>query len=178
MQCIGWRSIDYSVSVMFTFFWMFLFMIGFKFKFFSFIPGYWSLYLVGVQLGNFLFFGNHVTALLRTNKWARIRVWVLSLSFWCEFISISFFFKYLHIYYWLSILPCLFCCFVGALATQVVDIHSGQARWEGFPQNGTFVLFSTSLSLSLRMGEVILLASAFWKLTKNFLCSAIWPMLL
>nr|GMD76239.1 uncharacterized protein At4g17910 isoform X1 [Ipomoea batatas] len=40
------------------------------------------MYLVGVQLGNFLFFENHANSLLRTNKWARIRVWVLSLSFW------------------------------------------------------------------------------------------------
>nr|GMD76282.1 GWT1 protein [Ipomoea batatas] len=46
------------------------------------IFGYWSLYLVGVQLGNFLFFENHANSSLRTNKWARIRVWVLSLSFW------------------------------------------------------------------------------------------------
>ncbi|XP_019190986.1 PREDICTED: uncharacterized protein At4g17910 isoform X2 [Ipomoea nil] len=46
------------------------------------IFGYWSLYLFGVQLGNFLFFENHANSSLRTNKWARIRVWVLSLLFW------------------------------------------------------------------------------------------------
>ncbi|KAF3449423.1 hypothetical protein FNV43_RR10151 [Rhamnella rubrinervis] len=46
------------------------------------ILGYWGMYLVGVQLGNFLFFGNQSSATMKSNKWARIRVWILSLLFW------------------------------------------------------------------------------------------------
>ncbi|XP_024021507.1 uncharacterized protein At4g17910 isoform X2 [Morus notabilis] len=43
--------------------------------------GYWGIYLVGVQLGNFLFFQNQAS-IMRTKKWARIRVWLLSILFW------------------------------------------------------------------------------------------------
>ncbi|PQM35040.1 uncharacterized protein Pyn_24961 [Prunus yedoensis var. nudiflora] len=46
------------------------------------IFGYWGLYLVGVQLGNFLFFNNHTSATMRSTNWAKIRVWILSLLFW------------------------------------------------------------------------------------------------
>ncbi|XP_059443491.1 uncharacterized protein At4g17910 [Corylus avellana] len=48
------------------------------------IFGYWGMYLLGVQLGNYLFFGNgkHSSTMLRSNRWARIRVWVLALLFW------------------------------------------------------------------------------------------------
>lgn len=46
------------------------------------IFGYWSLYLIGVQLGHFLFFRNHYNVTSRTNKLAMIRVCVLSLSLW------------------------------------------------------------------------------------------------
>ncbi|KAM7493926.1 hypothetical protein LguiB_028535 [Lonicera macranthoides] len=46
------------------------------------IFGYWGIYLVGVQLGNYLFFGYSCNTTLRTNKGARIRVWTLSLVFW------------------------------------------------------------------------------------------------
>ncbi|KAL7229759.1 hypothetical protein ACSBR2_008298 [Camellia fascicularis] len=45
------------------------------------IFGYWGMYLVGVQLGSYLFFGNS-RQVLRSNEWARIRVWILSLLFW------------------------------------------------------------------------------------------------
>lgn len=45
------------------------------------IFGYWGMYLVGVQLGSYLFFGNS-RQVSRSNKWARIRVWILSLLFW------------------------------------------------------------------------------------------------
>ncbi|KAL7164854.1 hypothetical protein ACSBR2_040697 [Camellia fascicularis] len=45
------------------------------------IFGYWGMYLIGVQLGSYLFFGNF-EQVLRSNKWARIRVWILSLLFW------------------------------------------------------------------------------------------------
>ncbi|KAL1804581.1 hypothetical protein ACET3Z_027649 [Daucus carota] len=45
------------------------------------IFGYWGLYLVGVQLGNFIFFGNHFSATI-TNNWSRIRVWILAILFW------------------------------------------------------------------------------------------------
>ncbi|KAJ8568225.1 hypothetical protein K7X08_020947 [Anisodus acutangulus] len=48
----------------------------------SFLDGksYWGLYLVCVQLGNYLFFGKPGDAVLRTNDWARIRVWIFWLS--------------------------------------------------------------------------------------------------
>lgn len=49
--------------------------------FFS-IFGYWGMYLIGVQLGNFLFFSNHSSATMRSNKWARTRASILSLLFW------------------------------------------------------------------------------------------------
>ncbi|KAL6985762.1 hypothetical protein U1Q18_019135 [Sarracenia purpurea var. burkii] len=39
------------------------------------------MYLVGVQLGSYLFFGNS-NQVLRSNKWARTRVWILSILFW------------------------------------------------------------------------------------------------
>ncbi|XP_030502193.2 uncharacterized protein At4g17910 [Cannabis sativa] len=45
------------------------------------IFGYWSIYLIGVQLGNFLFFQNQASG-MRSNKRARIGVWILSLLFW------------------------------------------------------------------------------------------------
>ncbi|KAG7952516.1 hypothetical protein I3843_12G064100 [Carya illinoinensis] len=44
------------------------------------IFGYWGMYLLGVQLGNYLFFGNHSSAMLRSNGWAR--VWIPMLLFW------------------------------------------------------------------------------------------------
>ncbi|XP_057977065.1 uncharacterized protein At4g17910 isoform X2 [Malania oleifera] len=46
------------------------------------IFGYWGMYLVGVQLGNFLFFGDKPAAGLRSNKWARTGAWIFSFSFW------------------------------------------------------------------------------------------------
>ncbi|KAJ6703934.1 PHOSPHATIDYLINOSITOL-GLYCAN BIOSYNTHESIS CLASS W PROTEIN [Salix viminalis] len=46
------------------------------------ILGYWGLYLVGVQLGYYLFFGNRSTTAFRTIKWARVRVSFISLVFW------------------------------------------------------------------------------------------------
>ncbi|TQD97006.1 hypothetical protein C1H46_017405 [Malus baccata] len=49
--------------------------------FFS-IFGYWGMYLVGVQLGNFLLFNYHSSATMGSNKWATIRVWILSLLLW------------------------------------------------------------------------------------------------
>lgn len=45
------------------------------------IFGYWGMYLVGVQLGSYLFFGNS-KQVSRSNKWARIRVWIFALLFW------------------------------------------------------------------------------------------------
>lgn len=46
------------------------------------IFGYWSLYLVGIQLGDYLLFGNHMDNSSRATKRARIRVWILCLLFW------------------------------------------------------------------------------------------------
>ncbi|XP_042485665.1 S-locus-specific glycoprotein S13-like [Macadamia integrifolia] len=45
------------------------------------IFGYWGLYLVGIQLGNYLFFGNDSTS-MRNIQWARKRVWILTFLFW------------------------------------------------------------------------------------------------
>ncbi|EEF40735.1 GPI-anchored wall transfer protein, putative [Ricinus communis] len=46
------------------------------------ILGYWGMYLLGVQLGYHLFFGNHPSAANKSNNWARIRVLFLSVLFW------------------------------------------------------------------------------------------------
>ncbi|XP_048131911.1 uncharacterized protein At4g17910 isoform X4 [Rhodamnia argentea] len=46
------------------------------------IFGYWGMYLVGVQLGNYLFFGNQTSASQRGKEWARRRVWIIALLFW------------------------------------------------------------------------------------------------
>ncbi|KAM3686702.1 hypothetical protein ACJW31_10G022000 [Castanea mollissima] len=46
------------------------------------IFGYWGMYLLGVQLGNYLFFGNNSSAMLRSNRWAGIRALILSILFW------------------------------------------------------------------------------------------------
>lgn len=54
-------------------------------KLFLLISGYWGLYLVCVQLGNYLFFGKPGDAVLRTNDWARIRVWIICLLLWSDF---------------------------------------------------------------------------------------------
>lgn len=45
------------------------------------IFGYWGMYLVGVQLGNFLFFGN--------NRRTRMRVWILAVIFWLSTIILD-----------------------------------------------------------------------------------------
>ncbi|OIW09557.1 hypothetical protein TanjilG_28156 [Lupinus angustifolius] len=45
------------------------------------IFGYWGLYLLGVNLGNYLIFGSHTSG-FRSNRWVRIRVWVLCVLFW------------------------------------------------------------------------------------------------
>ncbi|KAK6934973.1 Phosphatidylinositol anchor biosynthesis protein PIGW/GWT1 [Dillenia turbinata] len=50
--------------------------------FLSLLLGYWGMYLIGVYLGNYLFFGNQSTGRLNSSHWARIRVWILSLFFW------------------------------------------------------------------------------------------------
>ncbi|XP_022735282.1 uncharacterized protein At4g17910-like [Durio zibethinus] len=46
------------------------------------IFGYWGMYLIGVQVGYYLFFGNCSSAVLRSNNGTRIRVWLLSIMFW------------------------------------------------------------------------------------------------
>ncbi|RYQ88982.1 hypothetical protein Ahy_B09g095861 isoform C [Arachis hypogaea] len=45
------------------------------------IFGYWGMYLVGVQLGNYLIFGSHSSG-LRSTRWVQMRVWILSIVFW------------------------------------------------------------------------------------------------
>ncbi|XP_065856322.1 uncharacterized protein At4g17910 [Euphorbia lathyris] len=46
------------------------------------ILGYWGMYLVGVQLGHYLFFGNRSSTTIKSYKWAWIRVSFLTLVFW------------------------------------------------------------------------------------------------
>ncbi|KZV37932.1 hypothetical protein F511_17704 [Dorcoceras hygrometricum] len=46
------------------------------------IFGYWGMYLVGVQIGSYLFFGGNAGSSLRSRKWTRARVWALCLLFW------------------------------------------------------------------------------------------------
>ncbi|EYU40819.1 hypothetical protein MIMGU_mgv1a0224402mg, partial [Erythranthe guttata] len=48
------------------------------------IFGYWGMYLVGVRIGSYLFFGGNADATLKTKKWAATRVWALCLFFWYE----------------------------------------------------------------------------------------------
>ncbi|XP_057416394.1 uncharacterized protein At4g17910 isoform X2 [Lotus japonicus] len=45
------------------------------------IFGYWGMYLVGVNLGNYLIFGTQSSA-YRSSRWVRTRVWVLAILFW------------------------------------------------------------------------------------------------
>ncbi|KAK9072868.1 hypothetical protein SSX86_009303 [Deinandra increscens subsp. villosa] len=45
------------------------------------IFGYWGLHLIGVWLGNNLLFGKNAN--LRSNRWARKQIWILSILFWC-----------------------------------------------------------------------------------------------
>ncbi|KAM7250820.1 hypothetical protein ACFE04_022703 [Oxalis oulophora] len=46
------------------------------------VIGYWGMYLVGVQLGHYLFFQNNSSGQPKSRKWGRIRVYVLTLLFW------------------------------------------------------------------------------------------------
>ncbi|CAN0928076.1 Uncharacterized protein At4g17910 [Linum grandiflorum] len=45
------------------------------------ILGYWGIYLLGVQLGHYLFFGNQKSQ-LRSNIWTTVKVSGLSILFW------------------------------------------------------------------------------------------------
>ncbi|CAN1235653.1 Uncharacterized protein At4g17910 [Linum perenne] len=45
------------------------------------ILGYWGIYLLGVQLGHYLFFGNEKSQ-FRINRWTTIKVLTLSIIFW------------------------------------------------------------------------------------------------
>ncbi|XP_073135066.1 uncharacterized protein At4g17910 isoform X1 [Henckelia pumila] len=46
------------------------------------IFGYWGMYLVGVQIGSYLFFGGSAGPSSRSMKWTRARVLALCLLFW------------------------------------------------------------------------------------------------
>ncbi|KAK6132041.1 hypothetical protein DH2020_034222 [Rehmannia glutinosa] len=46
------------------------------------IFGYWGMYLLGVRIGSYLFFGDNADSTLKTKKWATTRVWALCLFFW------------------------------------------------------------------------------------------------
>ncbi|XP_021901083.1 uncharacterized protein At4g17910-like [Carica papaya] len=46
------------------------------------IFGYWGMYLIGVYLGFYLFFGKHRSATLRSSKAVIVKTWLLSLLFW------------------------------------------------------------------------------------------------
>ncbi|CAN0928078.1 Uncharacterized protein At4g17910 [Linum grandiflorum] len=45
------------------------------------LSGYWGIYLLGVQLGHYLFFGNQKSQ-LRSNIWTTVKVSGLSILFW------------------------------------------------------------------------------------------------
>uniref|UniRef100_A0A7N0TAJ2 Phosphatidylinositol-glycan biosynthesis class W protein n=1 Tax=Kalanchoe fedtschenkoi TaxID=63787 RepID=A0A7N0TAJ2_KALFE len=45
------------------------------------VVGYWGMYLVGVQLGSYLFFGCQTTP-SRSSRWTRNRLYILSIFFW------------------------------------------------------------------------------------------------
>lgn len=42
------------------------------------------MYLIGVRIGSYIFFGDNADAMVRTKKLARTRVWALCLFFWYE----------------------------------------------------------------------------------------------
>ncbi|KAG6412960.1 hypothetical protein SASPL_125655 [Salvia splendens] len=44
--------------------------------------GYWGMYLIGVRIGSYAFFGDNADAILKTKTWTRTRVWVLCMFFW------------------------------------------------------------------------------------------------
>ncbi|XP_047968125.1 uncharacterized protein At4g17910-like [Salvia hispanica] len=46
------------------------------------IFGYWGMYLLGVRIGSYAFFGDNTDAMLKTKKSARTRVWALCMFFW------------------------------------------------------------------------------------------------
>ncbi|XP_047943544.1 uncharacterized protein At4g17910-like [Salvia hispanica] len=46
------------------------------------IFGYWGMYLIGVRIGSYAFFGDNADAMLKTKTWMRTRVWVLCMFFW------------------------------------------------------------------------------------------------
>ncbi|XP_042003640.1 uncharacterized protein At4g17910-like, partial [Salvia splendens] len=46
------------------------------------IFGYWGMYLIGVRIGSYAFFGDNADAMLETKTWTRTRVWVLCMFFW------------------------------------------------------------------------------------------------
>lgn len=50
--------------------------------------GYWGMYLLGVRLGNYLFFQTHSTA-----SWARTRAWCLALLFWVLTVFLDRYFE-------------------------------------------------------------------------------------
>lgn len=44
--------------------------------------GYWGMYLIGVRIGSYIFFGDNAEAMLKTKRLARPRVWALCMFFW------------------------------------------------------------------------------------------------
>ncbi|KAL1531868.1 hypothetical protein AAHA92_31955 [Salvia divinorum] len=46
------------------------------------IFGYWGMYLLGVRMGSYAFFGDNTDTMLKTKKSARTRVWSLCIFFW------------------------------------------------------------------------------------------------
>ncbi|XP_057765862.1 uncharacterized protein At4g17910-like [Salvia miltiorrhiza] len=46
------------------------------------IFGYWGMYLIGVRIGSYVFFGDNADAMSKTNKSAGTRAWALCMFFW------------------------------------------------------------------------------------------------
>lgn len=138
------------------------------------------MYLVGVQLGNYLFFGNH-THKMSLKKWASIRVWIFALVFWLNSNCSS----HLVSYFWFSLYGVDDSHFVSTL--QAINFVSRRACRKTFTAHGTnypnaflisLFLFLVSLfSLDGREVIISMVIRITLKLTENF-CSATWPMLL
>ncbi|KAF5206249.1 Gpi-anchored wall transfer protein [Thalictrum thalictroides] len=53
------------------------------------IFGYWGMYLVGVHLGNSLFFRDNITTRIRSNQRKTITIWVLAILFWLSTVILD-----------------------------------------------------------------------------------------
>lgn len=135
--------------------------------------GYWGMYLVDVQLDSCLFFKNHSTA-TGPNKWSRIRLWILALLFWYNFIWRSAHFCFVFLVYYF--------------------FFNSTARWLSSPTPHNFffcwlltlfldmLLYLVFLINGISMSSIIIgINLPLWMYPKTnwrYFCSATWLMLL